>query len=461
MKSILLFAGSLLVTGISAVAQKKIVATTYSTNAVSRDYDSQWQGIRIATDGNVYFANSTHSYRHGAGVFQFDPRTQKLRVLAEDITLVVGETPTKTPPQGKIHSPFVEANGWVYFSTHISTYWKKAIDTYTGAHIVGYELATGKFKDFGILKARHTVYSAITVDPERNRVYAFVIPFAEEDKKKDGAHLYSLDIKTGENKDLGLVNKLENVFHGTLWFFLHKSGDLWFSVWNEEGALHKYSPVTGRIETYKNVLPQPRLAPDGQAAPADKQWKNSWTWVYALPGNEKALFSQGYYGGGDERLWEFDPAKPLTENEAFKPLAYTGTNFLSVALGGNRVYYVQKANIAEARGYDTETERENDPDSVGYTEDLHLRSVSLAPLDKYAITDHGQLIDQDGRKPRMIESLIADDKGHVYFVGSWYLKPGEKGTLHHKYGKIERGPLKEVKRGEFFGVANVSKDINQ
>ena len=160
----------------------------------------------------------------------------------------------------------------------------------------------------------------------------------------------------------------------------------------------------------------------------------------------------GYYGGGDERLWLFDPSKKLEEGEAFQPLAYTGTNFLSMALGGDRVYFVQKADIAAARAYDTESERENDPDSVGYNEALHLRSVSLDPKENKEVLDHGLIIDTKGRKLRMCESLAADEKGNVYIVGSWYLLKGEKGTLKHKYGEIEQGPMIEAKRGEFFGV---------
>lgn len=428
---------------------------TYSLNAISRDYDSQWEGILKASDGNVYFASSTHSYRHGAGVFKFNPATKKLTVLAEDITRVVGEDPGKTPPQGKIHSPFVEASGWIYFTTHISTYWKNAIDTYTGAHVVGYEMATGKFKDFGIIKSRYTIYSAINVDPDRGLLYVFLTPFADEDKKNDRAHLYSIDIKSGEKTDLGrLAVDWGKHLLGSLYFFMHKNGDLWFSVWSDDGQLYKYSPTSKKIERFANVLPSARLAPDGKPAP-QTEWATSWTWAQALPGNEKCVFSMGYYGGGDERLWLFDPSKKLEEGEAFQPLAYTGTNFLSMALGGNRVYFVQKANIAAARGYDTESERDKDPDKFGYNEDLHLRSVSLNSEENKVVLDHGLIIDKKGRKLRMSESLAADDNGNIYLVGSWYLLKGEKGTLMHRYGKIEPGPMEEVKRGEFFGVMKI------
>ena len=434
-------------------SQKIGTVETYSINAFNRDYDSQWEGILKASDGNVYFASSTHSYRHGAGVFKFNPKTKELTVLAEDITRVVGEDPTKTPPQGKIHSPFVEANGWIYFTTHIATYWTKAIDTYTGAHVIGYEMATGKFKDFGIIKPRYTIYSAINVDPDRGLLYVFLIPFADADKKDDGAHLYSINIKNGEKTDLGrLAIDWGKHLLGSLYFFMHKSGDLWFSVWSDDGQLYKYSPVSKKIERFAKVLPSAKWAPDGKPAPST-DWATSWTWAQALPGNEKCLFSMGFYGGGDESLWLFDPSKKLEEGEGFQPLAYTGTNFLSMALGGNRVYFVQKADIAAARGYDTESERENDPDSVGYNEELHLRSVSLNPKENKEVLDHGLIIDTKGRKLRMSESLAADENGNVYIVGSWYLLKGEKGTLKHKYGKVERGPMIEAKRGEFFGVA--------
>ncbi|MEK7162093.1 MAG: hypothetical protein AAB729_05395, partial [Patescibacteria group bacterium] len=66
-------------------------------------YDGQWQGVKYASDGNVYFGSSTHDARHGAGFFKLDPRTGKITMLAEDLTTIVGENPL-TNPQGKLHS---------------------------------------------------------------------------------------------------------------------------------------------------------------------------------------------------------------------------------------------------------------------------------------------------------------------------------------------------------------------
>ena len=51
-----------------AVAQEKICrVTSYSMNTICKEWDGQWQGIAVASDGNCYFGTSTHSSGHGAG----------------------------------------------------------------------------------------------------------------------------------------------------------------------------------------------------------------------------------------------------------------------------------------------------------------------------------------------------------------------------------------------------------
>ena len=107
-------------------------------NKLVKYFDGQWQGMIAASDGACYFGASTHSPQHGSSFFKFEPGSRKLTVLAEDMTRVCAEDPTKTPPQGKIHSPIVEFDGWLYFTTHLSNYWDAAMDKYTGAHVIGY-----------------------------------------------------------------------------------------------------------------------------------------------------------------------------------------------------------------------------------------------------------------------------------------------------------------------------------
>jgi hypothetical protein len=99
--------------------------TSYSMNKICKEWDGQWQGIGIASDGNCYFGTSTHSSGHGAGFHRYDPGTKEHTVIAEDMTVICGEEFSGSQ-QGKIHSPIIELDGWLYFTTHLSNYWPPA-----------------------------------------------------------------------------------------------------------------------------------------------------------------------------------------------------------------------------------------------------------------------------------------------------------------------------------------------
>jgi hypothetical protein len=66
-------------------------------------------GIRLASDGNVYFASSTHSAHHGAAFFKYDSKTaQVARDRSRHHRHLRGRRPDESA--GKIHSDVVEAN---------------------------------------------------------------------------------------------------------------------------------------------------------------------------------------------------------------------------------------------------------------------------------------------------------------------------------------------------------------
>jgi hypothetical protein len=143
--------------------------------------------------------------------------------------------------------------------------------------------------------------------------------------------------------------------------------------------------------------------------------------------------------------------------EAFQPVAFVGPTFLPVALGKNRVYYIQRGNLVSERGWSAEGERDKDP-ATAPPEDLHLKSISLNPEAHGAVIDHGKLVDQDERTPRHIDSLAADQGGRVYMVGSWHLLPGEPGSLQLDWDQPTR-EFHPVKRGQYFACVDVSKDL--
>jgi len=452
-------------------------------NKFVKYFDGQWQGITTASDGACYFGASTHSPQHGSSFFKFEPSTNKLTVLAEDMTQICGEDLTKTPPQGKIHSPIVEFEGWLYYTTHLSNYWDEAMDRYTGAHVLGYELSTGNFRDFGVVHPRYTIYSAINVDTINRKLYVFAVPFARADVEKDGSHLHQIDIETGGNVDLGLVGQKQQSC--TYYFFIDEAGNCWFTLWKnhwplswDHGDLYKFDAKAKAIKLYKNVLPSGKLAPDGAPAPAKLNTERSWSWLATLPGNRKCLFTTGCFGGGDERLWIFDPEKNIEKGEAFQPLAYIGTTFLSNAFDGkDRVYFVQYNNLEEARAYWSEAVRDYPREDIDFDDTLHLRSVSIDPNGDGTVTDHGKIVDGENRRVTMIESLAADSKGNVYMQGTWNSLTEEESShqyvwpeLTEYYAGMGYTPLlksykdakdydfKVMHRGQFFSSVNVAKD---
>ncbi|UCF99129.1 MAG: hypothetical protein JSV89_06220 [Spirochaetaceae bacterium] len=455
-------------------------------NKYVKYFDGQWQGMIAASDGACYFGASTHSPRHGCSFFKFEPANNKLSVLAEDMTQVCGEDRTKTPPQGKIHSPIVEFEGWLYFTTHLSNYWDEAMDKYTGAHVMGYELSTGKFRDFGIVRKRYTIYSAINVDRVHRKLYVLAVPFARADVEKDGSHLYQIDIESGEMVHLGLVGQKQRGC--SFWFFIDNEGNCWFTLWKnhwplswDHGDLYQFDAKAKAIKCYKDVLPGGKLAPDGISAPAKLNTERSWSWAEALPGNRQCLFTTGCLGGGDERLWIFDPRKNIETGEAFQPFAYIGSTFLANAFDQkDRLYFVQYKKLEDARVYWAEAARDYPREDIEFDDALHLRSISVDPAGDKTVTDHGRIVDGQNRRVTMIESLAADSKGNVYMHGTWDSLTAEESThqyvwpeLTEYYDEMGYSPLlktytdaknydfKVMHRGQFFSHVNVVKNTGR
>ena len=451
-------------------------------NKFVKYFDGQWQGMIAASDGACYFGASTHSPLHGSSFFKFEPVTRKLTVLADDMTRVCAEDLTKTPPQGKIHSPIVEFDGWLYLTTHLSNYWDEAMDRYTGAHVIGYELSTGKFRDFGIVRGRYTIYSAINVDRKHRKLYVFVVPFARADVEKDGSHLYQIDLETGAKTDLGLVGQKQRSC--CLWFFVDDRGDCWFTLWKnhwpiawDHGDLYQYDTKAQALKCYKDVLPIGKLAPDGAAAQEKLNAERSWSWAEALPGNRECLFTTGCLGGGDEQLWIFDPRKSIEKADAFRPLAYIGSTFMGNAFDQrDRFYFAQYKKLADARVYWAEAVRDYLREDVGFDDDMHLRSVNIDPASDKRVIDHGKVVDEENRRVTMIESLAADKEGNVYLHGTWDSLTPDEAThqyvwpeLTQYYDEMGYAPLlknykgaqnyqyKVMHRGQFFAHVNVAR----
>jgi hypothetical protein len=412
-----------------AKVQAQASMHTFALNAYKRELDGQWEGIHLASDGNVYFASSSHSAHHGGSFFKYDPRAAQVTELVHDITELCGEDP-RTNPQGKIHSDIVEANGWLYMATHFAAEKPGAYETWTGSHALGYELSTGRWRDYGVLRPGFTTYSAVGIDPVRNYFYAIV-----NGKTGQASYMYRIQTVTGEKTNLGQVSVPShgNWDFACYWTFVDRRGDVWFSIKNQNGDLQQVHGDTGVIEVHAGALPAlVRWDSNETESKPALQASRSIEWMQALDG-DRALLTMSDHGG---MLYEFDSTRPMAS--AFTPIRHIGFNYLGgIAIGGNRVFYYQRANRA-----------------FGNQEfqDFHLLSVSLE--EGHAITDYGLIVDQDGRKPWRLPGMVADARGRLYAIGDWWTIPGDLGTLRYSWNHGNE-TYQQLPRGEFFAVAEV------
>lgn len=395
---------------------------SFNLNTIKSCLDGQWQGIVAASDSRVYFAASTHSGHEGGSVFRYDPAAAKLDLLVKDITLACGENPDVNP-QGKMHADFIEHRGWVYFATHFSSERHGAAQTYSGAHVIGLEMATGKTRDFGVVHPGYTIYSGIGIDRGRDRIFAITEPISQEQAAatNGGTRLYAIDITSGVKQDLGVLNKA--VHDSSPSFFVDLKGDCWFSLRSETDALFRVNGKTLKIDRYADALPKA----------SDALWEDSNVMIWSRPigdGSRCVLVK------GDRWLWQFDPARPMAE--AFTRLAEIGPAGLGTALAGNRVFFVRSANT-KSRGQRYFDKRD----------DHHLYSVSLAGN---TLTDHGLIEDADGRRPWRIHSLAADVAGRVFMTGDWYCKTETEGMRRYAGEKDGKPVYEQLRRGLFFAV---------
>jgi hypothetical protein len=408
------------------LADPRCKVRSFNLDAIRSCLDGQWQGMVAASDGAVYFAASTHSGHQGGSVFRYQPAAVKLDMLVPDVTLACGEDPAANP-QGKMHSDFIEHKGWIYFATHFSSEFPGAHRTYTGAHVLGLEMASGKTRDFGVIHPGYTIYSGIGVDAARDRLFAVTEPIMDEQAAatNGGTRLYVIDIPSGAKQDLGILNKFTHDSSSS--FFVDAKGDCWFTLRSETGALYRVGGGTLKIDRYADALPQAGAAP----------WEDSRSMIWSRPigdGSRAVLLT------GDRWLWRFDSTQPLTN--AFTRLAEVGPAGLGTALAGNRVYFVRSADPKPRAGR-----------YFDKRDDHHLYSVGL---DESVVTDHGLIEDEGGRRPWRIHSLAADAAGRVFMTGDWYCSEAE-GMRRYAGEKDGKPVYQPLRRAQMFAVWEPSK----
>ena len=171
------------------------------------DAHDTYNGISCASDGRIYYVLSSEKVDLAAQMYSYDPTNSAVKHLG-DLTEACGEKGSKAIAQGKSHVGFEEADGKLYFATHLGYYSiiggaekpgipPAGMKKYAGGHFLSYDLATGKYEDLAVAPRNEGIIT-FTMDTKRKRLYGLSWPTG---------HLLRYDLAKKEMKDLGPVSE--------------------------------------------------------------------------------------------------------------------------------------------------------------------------------------------------------------------------------------------------------------
>ena len=159
--------------------------------------DGMWSGLYVASSGKVYSGLCTHG---GSALFyEYDPAKGENRLVAE-VGRFLGDNGTGERSHSKIHTRFAEdSQGNIYFATGNQGGGPRQIDPMTwvdkGSHIFRYNPADDELVVLGVVAPNWGSYGLV-LDKKREIAYLTCLD----------NHLWSFDLNTKRNRDLGRVN---------------------------------------------------------------------------------------------------------------------------------------------------------------------------------------------------------------------------------------------------------------
>ena len=398
---------------------KKITAKTYNSG-FALGHDS-YNAMGTGSDGKIYYVLSSDNIDQGAKMFCFDPKTKQVKELG-DLTEACGEKGSKAIPQGKSHVNFIEANGKLYFATHVGVYsiveGKETMGippagykAYPGGHLLSYDLKTGKFEDFGICPGREGVLT-FNMDTKRGRMFALTWP---------SGIFYRYDLAAKNQKSFGKMCALGEDGVGPDYRTVCRSiavdqstGSAYFTT--SEGTIFRYdatsdavAPVEGE-DMKKDYFGLYDPTNPGHMGYNWRQtaWRPADGMIYGVHGNS------GYLFRFDPRVPRIEVLDRITSESSkrcgmFDQFSY---GYLGFALGpdGKTIHYLtggpiyingkrlagkSKTAMGEAKGL----------------EDLHLITHNIE-TGKY--TDNGAVFYENGQRPLYVNAIAVGKDGMVY-----------------------------------------------
>lgn len=397
----------------------KLVAKTYNSG-FPEGHDT-YNSMGTGSDGRIYYVLSAEPYDIGAKVFVFDPATQKITRLG-DLTEICGEKDAKTIVQGKSHVNFVEADGKLYFATHIGFYsnvdgmetmgippegWKK----YPGGHLLAYDMKANKFEDFGIAPQGEGVLT-FNMDTRRGRGFGMTWPYGQ---------FFRFDYATKNLKNFGKTCADGEGAKGANYRTVCRSiavdpedGSAYYST--SEGNIFRYRADTDSVEKVEGEdLRKDYFGLYDPTSPGHMGY--NWRMTFYRPA-DKMIYgvhgNSGYLFRFDPRLKRIEVLDRITSDVSkrsgmFDQFSY---GYLGFALGpdGDTIHYLTGGPIY----IDGKRVKGKDSIAMGAAkglEDLHLVTYHI-PTGR--CTDHGAIFYPDGQRPLYVNSIAVGKDGSVY-----------------------------------------------
>lgn len=400
---------------------RRLTGKTYNSG-FPEGHDT-YNGMGCASDGKIYYVLSSEKHDVAGRMFCFDPSSGTIRLVA-DLTEACGEKGKNLIVQGKSHVNFVEADGKLFFATHIGFY--SNIDgmekmgvpppgwqAYPGGHLLAYDLKAGKFEDFGLAPDGEGVLS-FNMDTKRGRLFGLTWPSGQ---------FFRYDLATRQMKNFGKICAEGEDGKGAAYRTICRSiavnpedGCAWFT--NSEGAILRYQPGADSIQTcVKDDLKKDYFGLYDPTSPGHMgyNWRQT-AWcaadrmIYAVHGNSGYLFR---FDPAQERVEVLDRITSDTSKASglFDQFSY---GYLGFTLGpdGKTIYYLTGGPIYE-NGRRVAGKATTAMGEAKGLENLHLITYDIAAR---TCRDHGAIFYENGQRPLYVNSIAVGKDGTVYFL---------------------------------------------
>ena len=370
--------------------------------------DSHYNAIVSASDGRIHFVINSHDMDHACRHYTFDPGSETIRLVAE-LDKVLREDARTHVPQGKVHTPMIEHNGKLWFTTHTSFYEHglPGIDSgdrvpHSGGHFMSYDLATGEYEDLASVFPSEGVIT-LNMDKANEILYGLTWP---------SGILVSYDIRKDELRCWGAVQgRGEWGHHPWEWERICRNlgvapdGKVYGSTM--DGGIWEYDATQPRRVRMIEGLDLSRV-PFTQSAEETMKgdFQSNWRVIRWNPA------TASFWGLHFETttLFEFIPDKAYIRAVAeLRPEAYQGMprnpeiSQLGFTIGPkNTIFYLAHGPAVEMEG--------RPPVQSG----LYLLTYAI---DSGTLVDHGPIFAaDDGRRVFFAESIEIGTDDHIYAV---------------------------------------------